>query len=267
MRIILTKFGSISESDTRFILNLLYETFDRLQPHDRELVDVLLFERSSSLSAYLQQEHQRSGVVSDRFDDDFIAMHDAWRGIPRISVSLERIKQLPQQVVVGALRHEVGHAVLHGEIGYYLIPRPEAFEKLNMSKDYIANLLYLTSIAVKDYEVTRLLSSRGFEKDQRAYVDHLLTPSDEDATTWLLTKENRSMQVLFVVSCLKQLCSDVALNIEPCRPPQVQDIYPFLPERLTTKMNRILHEVRKFQVGETIENIERLAGLIKEELI
>ncbi|MCP8319123.1 MAG: hypothetical protein L6N95_04770 [Candidatus Methylarchaceae archaeon HK01B] len=267
VRIVLTKFGAISENENRLILNIFHETFDRLQLHDRELIDVLLFERSSSLSAYLQQEHRKSGVVSDRFDDDFIAMHDAWRGIPRISVSMERLNQLPQQVFVGALRHEVGHAVLHGEVGYYLLPKPEAFDKLNMSKEYVANLLYLTSIAVKDYEVTRLLSSIGFENDQRAYVDYLLTPSDEDATTWLLAKRDRSMKVLFVVSCLKQLCSAIALNKEPSRPFQVQDVYPFLPERLTTKMNRILYEVRKFQVGRTIENIERLAGLIKEELI
>jgi len=264
VRITLTKFGFISESDSHFILKILNETFDRLQPHERELVDVLLFKKSSSLSAHLQQEYQQSGVMVDRFDDLFIAMHDAWRGIPRISVSLERLDQLPKQVVLGALRHEVGHAVLHGEIGYYLLPRIDVFDSLDLSKKYIANLIYLISIAVKDYEVTRLLTSKGFEKDQKAYVDYLLIPSDEDVYTWFLASKKKATQVLFVVSCFKQLCSAVALNQDLYKLPQV---YPFLPKRLTTKMSKLLNEVQKFPLGKTIENIERLARLIYEELM
>jgi len=264
VRINLIKFGSVSNSNTRFILDTIYETFDRLQPHNRELVDVLLFERSSSLSAYLQQEFQHFRVVSDRFEDDFIALHDAWKGIPRISISIEKFNQLPQQVVIGALRHEVGHAILHGEIGYYLLSSSDIFEKLNISKEYVANLLYLISIAVKDYEVTKLLFSRDFEKDQRAYIDYLLTPSDEDATTWLLAKRQKHAQILFVVSCFKQLCSAVALNQELIK---IQSLYPFLPKNLIVKMNKILCEISKFPIGKTMENIERLAQLIKEELI
>lgn len=83
------------------------------------------------------------------------------------------MRSLPQLVVVGGLRHEVAHSILHGSPEYYIIPIPEPLretaERYDLPPKATEELLYLISMAVKDCEVTELLSSRGYVEDQVAY--------------------------------------------------------------------------------------------------
>lgn len=51
-------------------------------------------------------------------------------------------------------------------------------------------LLYLISIAVKDYEVTKFLYDKGFVKDQVAYAKWVLKPSEEDMLSWEIASAN-----------------------------------------------------------------------------
>ena len=51
-----------------------------LEPHEVELVDLYVFEKSSSVNAFLSRESHEIGVASTQLNDSFFAMHDAWRG-------------------------------------------------------------------------------------------------------------------------------------------------------------------------------------------
>jgi len=96
---------------------------------------------------------------------------------------------------------------LHGDLRYYLLPFPptllELANRFGFSRDYATNVLYLVSIAVKDYEVTSLLYKRGYVEDQVAYARHLLTVSGDDKLSWEASKGNPLAEALCLISCLK----------------------------------------------------------------
>jgi hypothetical protein len=146
-------------------------------------------------------------VASEDLGESFIAMHDAWRGTSRIGVCMSRMRQLPRLIQIGSLRHEVGHSVLHGSMEYYVFPinEPlmEAAKRIGLSKEYSFNLLYLISIAVKDFEVTRLLSGKGYVDDQVAYSNHVLRTSNEDLNAWQFSRGNAAGMALCLAGRLK----------------------------------------------------------------
>ncbi|MEM2897484.1 MAG: hypothetical protein QXG01_07970, partial [Candidatus Bathyarchaeia archaeon] len=141
VRINVLKFGNVSEIELKEIVKIIEECYDRISPHELAIVDLLAFERSSSLDAFLSRDYKKLNIASLRFDEYFFAMHDAWYGIPRIFVCLERMRKLPKLVQEGGLRHEVAHTVLHGSVEYYIIPMPLALiksgEKFGIPKDYM----------------------------------------------------------------------------------------------------------------------------------
>ena len=207
VHIVVSKYGKIDDKEIERITETMQECYSRLAPHEVSLVDLYLFERSSSVEAFFAKECREVGVASAPFDELFFAMHDAWRGIPRITLCLEKMKKLPRLVKIGGIHHEVGHSVLHGNLRYYLLSFPPALLKIadrfNLSFEYVANLLYLISIAVKDYEVTRLLHQRGYVEDQVAYVKHLLKISEDDILSWEISRGKPPAEALCLISCLK----------------------------------------------------------------
>ena len=207
VRVVISKYGKINDEEIERIIETMQECYDRLAPHEVSLVDLNLFERSSSVEAFFAKECREVGVASAPFDDLFFAMHDAWRGIPRITLCLERMEKLPTLVKIGGIRHEVGHSILHGNLRYYLLSFPPALLKIanrfNLSFEYTTNLLYLISIAVKDYEVTRLLHKQGYGEDQTAYVKHLLRVSEDDILSWEISRGKPPAEALRLISQLK----------------------------------------------------------------
>lgn len=207
VRIVVSKFGEVCKNEIGDVIKIMEECYERLIPHDVELVDLYVFERSSSVEAFLAKECSEVGVASASFDKLFFAMHDAWRGTPRIILCFERTKSLPKLVKIGGIRHEVGHSVLHGSLNYYTLSFPVPFIKLaeqyNLSFDYLVNLIYLVSIAVKDYEVSRLLYRQGYVEDQVAYTRHLLRVTETDVFTWEISRNKSKAEVLYLISCLK----------------------------------------------------------------
>ena len=207
MHIVVSKHGEINDEEIERITKTMQECYMRLAPHEVSLVDLYLFERSSSVEAFFAKEYKKIGVASAPFDELFFAMHDAWRGIPRITLCLEKMKKLPRLVKMGGIHHEVGHSILHGNLRYYLLSFPPALLKIasrfNLSFEYTTNLLYLISIAVKDYEVTRLLHRQGYAEDQTAYVKHLLRVSEDDIFSWEISRGKPPAEALRLISQLK----------------------------------------------------------------
>jgi hypothetical protein len=67
----------------------------------------------------------------------------------------------------------------------------------------MTNLLYLISIAVKDYEVTRLLHQRGYVEDQINYAKQLLMVSEDERLSWEVLRGTPAAEALCLISYLK----------------------------------------------------------------
>ncbi len=266
-KIIVSRFGEVKPTETDHITRVMKECYGRLMPHEVALVDLYVFDRSSSVEAFLAREYKQAGVVSAPLNALFFAMHDAWRGTPRIILCLERMKELPRLVRLGGIRHEVGHSVLHGGLQYYLIPLPPILLKLgdrfNLSQEYMTNILYLISIAVKDYEVSRLLYGRGYINDQVAYAKHSLKVSESDILSWKMSRGNPPAEILCLVSCLKSLSSAVALLDDEkfgkeMRQHLTESIY-YIPRKYRSLLFKIIFEGFPSLGTDTLNNINHIA--------
>ena len=275
VRILVSKFGDIQSEAVDAILSIMEECYNRLESDGLSLVDLYLFERSSALEAFVSQEYAKMGVTSSRFDEDFYAMHDAWRGIPRISVSVERITSLTELIRTGILRHEVGHSILHGSPQYYIFPIPhllmEASGRFDLPTQYLNDLLYLISIAVKDFEVTRLLHSGGYIEDQVAYAESVLKASQDDLAAWEIGKVKPEAKILCIVSRLKDFSSASALlpdeKLRERIGMKLTEAMKYFPEEVSKKILNIILKLPASMQTDTLKNVDEMTRIIVEELI
>ncbi|MEM2455256.1 MAG: hypothetical protein QXN21_04875 [Candidatus Bathyarchaeia archaeon] len=207
-RIVVSKYGRIPDEELSLILEVMNECYNRLMPHEVSLVDLYIFESFSLVESFIMRERMSLGVSTTPFlEETFFAMHDAWRGIPRIILSLDKLRVLPELVKAGGIRHEVGHTVLHGSLQYYLLAFPThllwMMNEFNLPPEYARDILYLVSIAVKDYEVTRLLYRRGYIVDQVEYIKFLLKESGDEILSWSLSRGSSFLESMHVASLLK----------------------------------------------------------------
>lgn len=266
VRIVISKFGKINDSHVSFITGLMEECYERLGPHNVSIVDLYVFEKSSAAEAFLSAERKRLDVRTSPFHEGFFAMHDAWRGIPRIILCLDRMMKLPDLVMVGGVRHEVAHTVLHGSLEYYLFTFPEPILELmsqfNLSEKVAADILYLISIAVKDYEVTRLLYERGYVEDQAAYVKFLLKTEEEDLLSWRLAEGSPLLEALHIIGLLKSIGCAVPLlsdrNLQGEIERYLKDSLSHLPENISRLVLNIAKEHFTSLKGDTFTNIKRI---------
>jgi len=250
VRIAPSKFGSIYDGDVDFIKGTLEECYARLEPHEVSYVDLYLFESSTHMKAFFLRERSAVGVVGQGFDDPFVAQHDAWRGTPRISICLEKLRSLPREVQVGSIRHEAGHSVLHGGIEYYIAPLPPMprLAWIGFTMASARNFLYLISIAVKDFEVTRFLIGREFFEDQLAYAMSVFDTMDDDRLAWRMSRGNRVAEILCMASRFKEIC---------CAAPFLRDerIGRDMEDRMICKLSYIGGD-----------DARRLLGIAKDDL-
>jgi hypothetical protein len=275
VRIVISKFGEVDDESINSVIDVMEECYSRLAPHEVSLVDLYLFERSSSVEAFLAKERAEVGVTSASFDELFFAMHDAWRGTPRIILCFERMKRLPRLVKIGGIRHEVGHSVLHGSLCYYLLRFSPALleiaDRFNLSFGYVANLLYLISITVKDYEVSRLLHGRGYVEDQVAYAQRLLKVSESDVLSWEISRGKPQAEVLCLTSCLKAAGCAAPLLVDKKFGEKIRrhlmESLSYLPADRSSLLLKVILEGFPSLGTDTLDNIDhmvRKCGLIFE---
>jgi len=263
------KHGRVPDDEARRILRFLEECYGRLRPEALELVEIRIFDTDRLWRSQLATERRKAGVMSAEVDDAFIAVHDAWTGISRISISLERKQGLAQLVWEGALRHEAGHSILHGGLEYYVFPMPKLF--LEAAKEFptltsqLTDILYLLALAVKDMEVTKLLVSSAYVEDQAAYARFVMKPSEQDLQAWSLSSIAASARVLCAVGKLKDIAAGMVLASRPENShlglEEVEESLRYLPEEVRKSLLHTCNRILEDLTNDTFANI-RTAGTL-----
>jgi hypothetical protein len=274
VKVVLRRFGEIPEENVRNTLSEIQECYERLRPHGVEILDLLLFSDPSGMHSFYSRERSDLRVLSEDLGDSFIAMHDAWRGTSRIGVCMSRMNDLSPLVQVGTLRHEVGHSVLHGALEYYVFPISapliEAAKRLGLSKEYSFNLLYLISIAVKDFEVTRLLSEKGYVDDQVAYSNHVLGTVSEDLDAWQLSEGKPAGMALCLAGRLKDAACLIALQprlSEHSVADTLRGQLSYLPHSILNEMLKTLKSFQQAMMDDTFQNVAVMTKIFVEDLL
>ncbi|MGA2682822.1 MAG: hypothetical protein ABSF44_13600 [Candidatus Bathyarchaeia archaeon] len=274
IRIVVRRFGDIKERFVEKVLEILNDCYNRLGTHPVDIVEVYIFEKSSSMNAFMNYEKRKLGIETSAFEESFLAVHDAWQGTPRIMVAHDKMIHVPKLVGIGALRHEAAHTALHGSLEYYSFSTPMFLIELErnrvVSRQVIRDLVYLASIAVKDYEVTRLLYEKGYAIDQVAYNEYYLKPSEEELEAWKLSEKNKTAILLFLVSALKTACCATPLLKDERYGEEILKTITgsmnFLPQELSARLLKTLEAASKFGRN-THENVDRFMKEIIDELV
>jgi len=269
------RHGRILDEEARDIVSFLEECYCRLRPACLDLVEIVLFENDRLWRSHIAAERSRAGVTSSDFDDAFIATHDAWTGIPRISLSLDRQKALARPVWEGALRHEAGHSILHGSLEYYVFPMPKALLKVanefHTLASHLTDILYLLTVAVKDMEVTKLLVSNGYVEDQAAYARFVMKPTEQDQYAWSLSSVSAEARVLCLVGRLKDLAAAAVLASGSDSPrvglEEIQESIRYLPLEARTALLDTMTKILNDLSNDTFTNIQSGAAILATRLI
>jgi hypothetical protein len=267
------RFGSIERDLLNWVTSALCEFYGRVRLSCNE-VHILFFEDRITMEAYLKREGERF-AIEHGFEYvptalGFSSMHYAWSGRPTIVVCNETIKERDKTVVLGELRHEAGHSILHGSPKFYTIRPPETYEKLiirNRLNKRIANMaFYLFSVGVKDFEVTRLLVRNGYINCQKALHRWSLRISDDEKKVSRLAQSDHNVAFLLMANTLKPVMGSVPLLNTEAK----SDILPLIEENLTllTRQShvlarRIVEEWVPSLGDETLDNI----GMLIENVV
>ncbi|MFQ5770779.1 MAG: hypothetical protein ACE5HX_09595 [bacterium] len=181
-------------------------------PPDR--LSILVYHRIEELQAFFRKEKEALGI-SSQGETEFIAIHEAWREYPRIHICYERIKNLPETVVRGAVQHELAHAILHGKSEFYTFRFSRqlinAGEALGLDMQLLQQCIYLLSIALKDGEVVRRLVETGFHSGQIALLEHMLADTNSERELWDAIRKLPQQRKIAVASFMKTLLPIVTL--------------------------------------------------------
>ncbi len=267
-RIFLSRYGFVDDSFAEWILGVLEDCYRRIgRP---ELLELWIFERASMMDAVLAGEAASVGVRGPVSGLGFFATHDAWRGTPRIMVCLEGMRGLPHLLQLGGLRHEAGHSVLHGSLEHYIFPMPrsllEASELLGGSRELAETLLYLLSIAVKDFEVERLLVDHGFIDCQFAYAEYVIKPSREEVEAWR-SLSTPGEGALYIAQLLKGVgCLAPLLGVRGGAEGLLEEAFRHLPKGLRGRL-REAAELLLSCGGDTLTRLDRLSIFFSDRIV
>ena len=178
---------------------------------------ICIYHRMDELQAFLNKEKEALGVVSEG-ETEFIAIHEAWRGYPRIHICRERIENLSETVVQGAVQHELAHGILHGSLEFYRFRFSRQLiaegEKLGLNLRLIQLCVYLLSIALKDGEVIHQLAAKGLAPGQIALLEHMLADTDAERDVWDKIRPTPGQRKIAIASFMKTLLPVVKLAAE-----------------------------------------------------
>lgn len=273
VKILLRTFGSVGPEVKDDVVKVMEECYERLKPHEVTVVHLYIFEKSVAMEAFIRSEMMVMGVKPSVLEARFFAIHEAWTGVPRIMLCLERMASNPMLVNIGGVRHEVAHSVLHGTLAHYLIKTPEALVKkpCRIPLSFINDVVYSIAMAVKDYEVTLLLYRRGYVEDQLSYVKHLLKITDEDRAAWTLAEKFPLGMLLYLLSMLKPLACAAPLLKDPCCGDEVRGVVEealsHIPLTYRSRLKELIENILINLGLDTFKNIEILAEAIKNSLI
>jgi len=243
--------GNIPWSFKRDIQNIFRDCYRRFGSRIPNKVEIHVVDREANMRALLKEDKLRLGITTGG-DDEFICSHDAWRGYPRVICSLDRLTKLNKLGRLGAIRHEAAHSALHGSLEYYIFRIPDECRHTaaikGLEPPVLDQALYYVSVAVKDFEATRLLVQHDFIDCQFTFALEWLKPSEQDKSAWKLAQTNRQAKFIYLTTLLKPMLfahpllalprsKDISLENQVQLARRVEEILEHLG---TTEQNRLL---------------------------
>jgi len=264
VKIEVKEYGNIPRELKELTLNIVNETISATN-RQLNILDIYFFEDRSSMAAYLNKEKMELGFPPTWEAEDFYATHDAWLGTPRIMISAEAWNSMDRRAFIGCIRHEIAHAILHGDVFHYVFAVPKLLKQLGQLSSKIT---YLLAIAVKDYEVTEFLIKMGFIEDQKHYIKHLLSISEEEIQDYMLAEATGTGLTIAYAQVLKiVMCTLPLARIDDEIGKLLESYLTKIPESLEGRVRIIANKVSRSFTGSFKEKLEKISKIFMETLM
>ena len=248
------------------------EVFEKTEPRTApDHISIYLWEKDKDFQEFDAREKAELGVVTGG-ESDFLATHEAWRGYPRIHISLEKIRGIPEEVVRGVVQHEIAHALLHGRPEFYQFRFSnqllEAGRSEGLDFPMIQQLVYLLSVAIKDEEVVRLLGEAGLGHYQIRLLEFLMEDTEEERQAWELIRDHPALRRLGLAAFLKirlpiETPAGLGLPESGLLQKKWEAAYAWLTDQEEKALNAYVRTVRETPYKNFQDRLERAAlGLI-----
>ncbi len=172
-RIRIEAIGTVPDDFLRFVENVLNEFYSRV---DGPLIVEVYIYSTKYDKIIIENLAVKHGVT---VIGNFITMHEAWSGWPRIHIDFESCSKLSKRYVKALLIHEAAHSILHGSPLFYAIDIPPKL----LENPIDLSLIYLASTIAKDIDVYRFLSEKSFINEIEAYNEFIVEHQLEDRCT------------------------------------------------------------------------------------
>lgn len=172
--IFISTIGVIPNEFVEYIKQTI-ERFYRDVKSSLDIVEVYIYSSTEDKLAFLLNEAKDLGVIAI---GDFITLHEAWRGWPRIHIDYERCRDLKREYLEALIIHEATHSILHGSLSYYFIEFDK--EVINiLGFEEAAKALYMASTIIKDIEIHKFLIDNNMSHYVKYYLMFLAENLDE----------------------------------------------------------------------------------------
>jgi hypothetical protein len=258
-------YGDISVEDALTIRQEVVSCYQGLRALPLPAaVNLGLFDTLAQWQTYATRCREEAGVITAG-DEGFLATHDAWEGVPRLSVCLERLRAHPWLLQQGALHQVVAHSILHGRPDDYRFQVPKALiaatDAMGWEREVLLQVLYFVSIAIKGHEAVALLVEHGFVQDQIALAFYQLAKHEDDVALWKMARWEPRARLLYLASQLKPL-----LYLRPLLPyAPVLDgagriMLAHLPEEEAERLESLVAALAEVRSGDTHRDVS--VGLV-----
>jgi hypothetical protein len=178
-------------------------------------IHLIIWRTVEELRHFYEREKEELSVITGE-ETEFLATHEAWRGYPRIHVCEERLEDVPDAVVQGAVHHEIGHALLHCTPEFYTFTFSRSLQEAARSFGFdlarLQQFVYFLSIAIKDREVVQWLVEIGLDYSQLSLLQYLIVDVEDEKRTWRAVQEIAALKKIVLAALLKILLPIEALS-------------------------------------------------------
>lgn len=264
--IVLETYGEVPEDTKRAILGEIESCYRALTVPLPDAVVLALFETLEAWRTYSARKRLEAGVVTAG-EEGFLATHDAWEGIPRLNVCLERLLAHPPLLQQGALHQVVAHSVLHGRADYYRFSIPRRLILVSRARgvemEVLQQVLYYVAIAVKGFEAARLLALHGFIADQVALASYQMEKEEDDITIWKMARWEPRARLLYLAAQLRPLL--YARPLFPHAPglaEQAHAMLSHLPPETAARLHQLVDTLAAQCTGDTHRDVAEALALL-----
>ena len=249
--------GSVSGGVKNEVVNTVKDCFKNFGSHVPYRLEILLTDSEAILKDYLRQEKFNQGIIEEEPLDEVCRY--------------EKLSQFNKQARQGIIRHQAAHSALHGSLEFRIFKIPEESRQIAMVKNIdnltLENAIHKLSLAIKDFEATRLLAEHNYVNCQLAFALEWIQPAMKIGPQQRPIRVDRQEKFLNQIALLKPILfsqplmqlpksKKIGLEMQVMLGRRIEEIVEELPENDQARLLQVSSRIAEGISVDTHDNVD-----------